>query len=1030
MSTNQESIASFYSPKFEQQCYLCQHGLHGVEKQDHSTGIIVGEPVVVYSTPEVIVQQTVGQPIPVKRGISQSNQRNIQSTTPQRDIQQTNQIQTSPTLIQTQPLQYNQLKPFEYEKKQTYQMPIEQQVKKQAELKNSQQISTFYSGRYEEQCYLCQHGLHGKEVASTQNNVVYQTPEVIVSQNIGQPLTTRNTTNVQNFSQIINTPPRNDLVYSQQLQQSPVQNIQSNVLKNQQLTNPTLIQTQPLQYNQLKPFEYEKKQTYQMPIELQVKKQAELKNSQQISTFYSGRYEEQCYLCQHGLHGKEVASTQNNVVYQTPEVIVSQTIGQPLTTKKTTRNATTDQNFSQIINTPPRNDSVYSQQLQQSPVQNIQSNLPQNHQIISTTQQQLQQSQLQNFQLNVPQNQQLISTNQQQLQQSQFQNFQLNVPQNQQLISTTQQQLQQSPVQNFQLNVPQNQQLISTNQQPLQQSQFQNFQLNVPQNQQLISTNQQQLQQSQFQNFQLNVPQNQQLISTTQQQLQQSPVQNFQLNVPQNQQLISTNQQPLQQSQFQNFQLNVPQNQQLISTTQQQLQQSPVQNFQLNVPQNQQLISTNQQQLQQSQFQNFQLNVPQNQQLISTTQQQLQQSPVQNFQLNVPQNQQLISTNQQQLQQSQFQNFQLNVPQNQQLISTTQQQLQQSPVQNFQLNVPQNQQLISTNQQQLQQSQFQNFQLNVPQNQQLISTTQQQLQQSPVQNFQLNVPQNQQLISTNQQPLQQSQFQNFQLNVPQNQQIISTTQQQLQQSPVQNFQLNVPQNQQIISSNQQQLQQSPVQNLQLKVQQSQIIPQIIQQNQVVQQIPQVEDFQVTTVPQKVIQETLTTVQEQQITPQEQVEMYWRYKVYELQERVYELMNQISLQKQGNLQHQRTGSQIKKSTEDSFKVEQAKQEILQLESQLKLKQKTSIDLRNKLNLMIYRQDPTDEATKYKEQELQQLRQKYNTLNFKHQSNVEDIAMTQAILEAIKSGKGYKLVSVREQQQTSSYNRSSQGQQHYN
>ncbi|CAD8052437.1 unnamed protein product [Paramecium primaurelia] len=692
MSTNQESIASFYSPKFEQQCYLCQHGLHGVEKQDHSTGIIVGEPVVVYSTPEVIVQQTVGQPIPVKRGITQSNQRNIQSTTPQREIQQTNQIQTSPTLIQTQPLQYNQLKTFEYEQKQTYQMPIEQQVIKQAELKNSQQISTFYSGRYEEQCYLCQHGLHGKEVASTQNNVVYQTPEVIVSQNIGQPLTTRNTTNVQNFSQIINTPPRNDSIYSQQLQQSPVQNIQSNVLRNQQITNPTLIQTQPLQYNQLKSFEYEKKQTYQMPIEQQVIKQAELKNSQQISTFYSGRYEEQCYLCQHGLHGKEVASTQNNVVYQTPEVIVSQTIGQPLTTKKTIRNNSIDKNLSQIINTPPRNDSVYSQQLQQSPVQNIQSNLPQNQQIIPTTQQQLQQSQLQNFQLNVPQNQQLINTNQ----------------------------------------------------------------------------------------FQL----------------QQSPVQNIQLNVPQNQQVITTNQQPLQQSQFQNFQLNVPQNQQLINT--------------------------------------------------------------------------------------------------------------------------------------------------------------------------------------NQQPLQQS----------------------------------------------------PVQNLQLKVQQSQIIPQMIQQNQVVQQIPQVEDYQVTTVPQKVIQETLTTVQEQQITPQEQVEMYWRYKVYELQERVYELMNQISLQKQGNLQHQRTGSQIKKSTEDSFKVEQAKQEILQLESQLKLKQKTSIDLRNKLNLMIYRQDPTDEATKYKEQELQQLRQKYNTLNFKHQSNVEDIAMTQAILEAIKSGKGYKLVSVREQQQTSSYNRSSQGQQNYN
>ncbi|CAD8052439.1 unnamed protein product [Paramecium primaurelia] len=429
-----------------------------------------------------------------------------------------------------------------------------------------------------------------------------------------------------------------------------------------------------------------------MPIEQQVIKQAELKNSQQISTFYSGRYEEQCYLCQHGLHGKEVASTQNNVVYQTPEVIVSQTIGQPLTTKKTIRNNSIDKNLSQIINTPPRNDSVYSQQLQQSPVQNIQSNLPQNQQIIPTTQQQLQQSQLQNFQLNVPQNQQLINTNQ----------------------------------------------------------------------------------------FQL----------------QQSPVQNIQLNVPQNQQVITTNQQPLQQSQFQNFQLNVPQNQQLINT--------------------------------------------------------------------------------------------------------------------------------------------------------------------------------------NQQPLQQS----------------------------------------------------PVQNLQLKVQQSQIIPQMIQQNQVVQQIPQVEDYQVTTVPQKVIQETLTTVQEQQITPQEQVEMYWRYKVYELQERVYELMNQISLQKQGNLQHQRTGSQIKKSTEDSFKVEQAKQEILQLESQLKLKQKTSIDLRNKLNLMIYRQDPTDEATKYKEQELQQLRQKYNTLNFKHQSNVEDIAMTQAILEAIKSGKGYKLVSVREQQQTSSYNRSSQGQQNYN
>ncbi|CAK67445.1 unnamed protein product (macronuclear) [Paramecium tetraurelia] len=470
MSTNQEAMATFYSPKFEQQCYLCQHGLHGVEQQTHSTGIIVGEPVVVYSTPEVLVSQTVGQPIPVKRGISQSNQRNVQVTTPQREILQSNQIQNSPTLIQSQQIQYNQPRPIEHETRQTYQIPIEQQVIQKAQLQNSQQISTFYSGKYEEQCYLCQHGLHGKEVTTgTQNNVVYQTPEVIVSQVVGQPLTSRNTTTVQNFSQLINTPPRNNFIQSQQLQQSPIQNIQ------------------------------------------------------------------------------------------------------------------------------------------------------------------------------------------------------------------------------------------------------------------------------------------------------------------------------------------------------------------------------------------------------------------------------------------------------------------------------------------------------------------------------LTVPQNQQ-------------------------QIISTTIQQIQQSPVQNTQLNV--------------------------QQSQFIPQMIQQTQV-QQIPQVQNYQVIIAPQNIIKETTTTaVQEQQYTAQEQVEMFWRYKVYELQERVYELMNQISLQKQGSLQHQRTGSQVKKSTEDSFKVEQAKQEILQLESQVKVKQKTSIDLKNKLNLMIYRQDPTDEATKFKEQELQQLRQKYNTLNFKHQSNVEDIAMTQAIIEAIKSGKGYKLVSVREQQQTSSYNKSSQGQQQYN
>ncbi|CAD8147028.1 unnamed protein product [Paramecium pentaurelia] len=472
-TTKQEAFATFYSPKFEQQCYLCQHGLHGTEQQAHSSGTIVGDPVVVYSTPDVIVSQTVGQPIPVKRGITQNNQKNIQSTTQQIDIIQQNQMQYSPALIQSQQTQQNQLKPIEYDTKITQQIPIEQQIIHQAGINNSQQISTFYSGKYEEQCYLCQHGLHGKEVATTttQNNFVYQQPEVVLSQTVGQPLTARNTTTVQNFSQIINTPPRNDFLYSQQLQQSPIQNIQ--------------------------------------------------------------------------------------------------------------------------------------------------------------------------------------------------------------------------------------------------------------------------------------------------------------------------------------------------------------------------------------------------------------------------------------------------------------------------------------------------------------------------------------------------------LNVPQTQQIVST-------------------------SSTQQLQQSPVQNLQLNVQQPQIIPQVSQQNYVVQQIPQVQIYQDIKGPQQIIQESVTTVQEQQqLSPQEQVENYWRYKVYELQERVYELMNQISLQKQGNLQHQRTGSQIKKSSEDSFKVEQAKQEILQLESQLKIKQKSSIDLKNKLNVMIYRQDPTDEATKYKEQELQQLRQKYNTLNFKHQSNIEDIAMTQAIIEAVKSGKGYKLVSVREQQQTSSsYNQSYQGQQQYN
>ncbi|CAK82172.1 unnamed protein product (macronuclear) [Paramecium tetraurelia] len=468
--TKQESIATFYSPKFEQQCYLCQHGLHGAEQQAHSSGIIVGEPQVVYSTPEVIVSQTVGQPIPVKRGFTQNNQNNIQNTTQQIEILQPNQMQYNSQLIQTQQIQHNQLKPIEYNNRITQQIPIEQKVIDKATINKSQQISTFYSGKYEEQCYLCQHGLHGKEVVTTQNNVVYQAPEVVMSQTVGQPLTARNTTTVQNFSQIINTPPRNEYLYSQQIQQSPIQNIQ----------------------------------------------------------------------------------------------------------------------------------------------------------------------------------------------------------------------------------------------------------------------------------------------------------------------------------------------------------------------------------------------------------------------------------------------------------------------------------------------------------------------------------------------------------------------------------LSVPQAQQIISNTTQQLQQSPVQNLQISAQQPQIIPQVSQQNYVFQQIPQVQNYQVITSPQQIVQESVTTIQEQQLSPQEQVENYWRYKVYELQERVYELMNQISLQKQGSLQHQRTGSQVKKSTEDSFKVEQAKQEILQLENQLKIKQKSSIDIRNKLNLMIYRQDPTDEATKYKEQELQQLRQKYNTLNFKHQSNMEDIAMTQAIIEAIKSGKGYKLVSVREQQQTSSYNQSQQyqGQQQYN
>ncbi|CAD8058578.1 unnamed protein product [Paramecium sonneborni] len=466
MSTKQESIATFYSPKFEQSCHLCQHGLHGIELQTQSNGVIVGEPVVVYQTPDVIVSQTFGQPIPVKRGITQSNQKNVYSTIPQREISQENQIQFSPRLVQTQQTQLNQVKPIEYKTKIT---PKEQQGIHQAKLKNQQQIQTFYSGQYEEQCYLCQNGLHRKEAAtSVQENVVYQTPEVILSQTIGQPMTARNTTTIQNFSQMINSPPRNDLMYSQQYQQSANQNIQ--------------------------------------------------------------------------------------------------------------------------------------------------------------------------------------------------------------------------------------------------------------------------------------------------------------------------------------------------------------------------------------------------------------------------------------------------------------------------------------------------------------------------------------------------------LNVPQTQQIIQTNTQQLQQSPV----------------------------LQYNVQQPQIIPQVVQQNYIAQQIPQVlvENYQVNSVPAQIISETTTTIQEQQITAQEQVENYWRYKVYELQERVYELMNQISLQKQGNIQHQRTGSQIKKNTEDTFKVEQTKQEIIQLESQLKGKQKTSIDLRNKLNVMIYRQDPTDETTKYKEQELQQLRQKYNTLNFKHQSNVEDIAMTQAIIEAIKSGKGYKLVSVREQQQTSSYNQSYKGQQQYN
>ncbi|CAD8128282.1 unnamed protein product [Paramecium sonneborni] len=138
--------------------------------------------------------------------------------------------------------------------------------------------------------------------------------------------------------------------------------------------------------------------------------------------------------------------------------------------------------------------------------------------------------------------------------------------------------------------------------------------------------------------------------------------------------------------------------------------------------------------------------------------------------------------------------------------------------------------------------------------------------------------------------------------------------------------------------------------------------------------------------------------------QEEIELYWRHQVYQLEEQMYLLWEKINQKKQKK--------DLPIKSDDSQKIEQLQQEVGHLEHIQRMKMNSLVILRNKLNDLMYQHDPATEATREHDLHLQQLRQKVMQLNSKLTDIQDEIQMAEAQNEAIRSGKGFKFVSVKQ------------------
>ncbi|CAK66030.1 unnamed protein product (macronuclear) [Paramecium tetraurelia] len=138
--------------------------------------------------------------------------------------------------------------------------------------------------------------------------------------------------------------------------------------------------------------------------------------------------------------------------------------------------------------------------------------------------------------------------------------------------------------------------------------------------------------------------------------------------------------------------------------------------------------------------------------------------------------------------------------------------------------------------------------------------------------------------------------------------------------------------------------------------------------------------------------------------QEEIELYWRHQVFQLEQKMYQLWEKINEKKQRK--------DLPTKSEDTQKIEQLQLEVGHLEHIQRMKMNSVVILRNKLNDLMYQHDPATEATREYDLQLQQLRQKVMQLNSRITDIQDETQMAEAQNEAIRSGKGFKFVSVKQ------------------